>query len=258
MYGFNYVTGLQQGNDDDHFRKLVATVKHFAVYNLESWHGMDRFHYDAKVSKQDLYQTYLVAFENVVRKAHVQSIMCSYNAVNGVPSCANSLLLRDILRKDWGFDGFVVSDCDAVDNVFSTHKYAKSRSEASAVSLKAGTDLDCGNTYESLNEALERGLVTENDLDTSLTRLFKARVELGIFDELSGQPYAHIPLSVVNSPEHRATARQLARESIVLLKNDDNVLPLSRDRVRKLALIGPHAKSKLKLLRYVSTSLCRW
>lgn len=209
---------------------------------------MDRFHFDAKVSKRDLFQTYLAAFERVVKASDVQSIMCSYNSVNGVPSCANALLLRDLLREAWGFNGFVVSDCDAIDNIYSTHKYAKDHPEAAAMALKAGTDLDCGTTYTNLSTALQRGLVTEADLDVSVTRLFKARVELGIFDDLSRQVYARIPLSVVNAPLHRATARQLGRESIVLLKNVANTLPLAASGLRRLALLGPHIDSTSALL----------
>jgi len=175
QYVFNLIDGLQGGIDPRPYFKIAADCKHFAAYDLESWQGTDRFHFDAEVTIQDLSEYYLPSFQSCVRDAKVASVMCSYNSVNGVPACGNSYLLQDILREFWGFndDRWVTSDCGAIDNIFTTHNFTSSLAEAAAVALKAGTDVDCGSTYSTnLPTALNQSLVTRNDLEKALTRQY--------------------------------------------------------------------------------------
>jgi beta-glucosidase len=238
--GVAFVTGMQ-GDDPGHPR-VVSTAKHFAVH---SGPESTRHQADVVVSAHDLEDTYLPAFRAVVTEAHVQSAMCAYNAVDGAPACANTMLLRDHLREAWHFDGYVVSDCGAVADVGMGHHYAPDMPHAAAVALKAGTDIECvygqGMAFPVLGEAVHQGLATEADLDKALRRLFRARFDLGMFDPPESYAYGRIPLAENNSPEHRALALQAARESMVLLKNKDGVLPL-RDGVRRIAVVGPTAE----------------
>ncbi len=232
--GVAFVTGLQ-GNDP-RYLKLVATPKHFAVHS-----GPEalRHGFDAVVDERDLRETYLPAFEACVREGHAASIMGAYNRTNGEPCCASPTLLQKILREEWGFDGFVVSDCGAIDDLYFHHRTATSLAEAAAQAVQAGCDLNCGETYVSLRAAVDDGLIAEATLDQALGRLFTARFRLGMFDPVERVPFAQIPLEVVDCAEHRALALRAARESIVLLKND-GVLPLA-DSVRSIAVIGPNA-----------------
>jgi len=175
QYVYNLIDGLQGGIDPRPYYKIAADCKHFAAYDLENWEGIDRSDFDAKVSLQDLSEYYLPSFQSCVRDAKVASVMCSFNSVNGIPSCANSYLLQDVLRDFWGFndDRWVTADCDAVGNIFNTHNFTKSLAEAAADALKAGTDIDCGTTYSVyLPEALEKSLITRADLEKALTRQY--------------------------------------------------------------------------------------
>jgi beta-glucosidase len=234
-----FVTGMQ--GDDPRHPRVVSTPKHFAVHS-----GPEplRHRFDVPVSPHDLEDTYLPAFRAAVTEGHARSVMCAYNAVLGVPACASDMLLRDHLREAWGFDGYVVSDCAALNDVTTGHKYAPDLAHAAAVSLAAGTDLECGfgsgQATLSLPAAVRQGLVSESRVDTALVRLFTARFALGMFDPPGSSPYRRIPFSVVNAPAHRAAARQAAREAIVLLKNDDGVLPLAAS-ARRIAVVGPTA-----------------
>jgi beta-glucosidase len=235
--GVAFVTGMQ-GDDPGHPR-VVSTAKHFAVH---SGPESTRHQADVYVSAHDLEDTYLPAFRAVVTEAHVQSAMCAYNAIDGAPACANTMLLRDHLREAWHFDGYVVSDCGAVADVGMGHHYATDMPHAAAVSLKAGTDIECvygqAMAFPVLDEAVHQQLVTEADLDQALRRLFRARFDLGMFDPPESYAFGRIPLAENNSPEHRALALQAARESMVLLKNKDGALPL-RAGVRRIAVVGP-------------------
>jgi beta-glucosidase len=221
---------------------VVSTAKHFAVH---SGPESTRHQADVYVSAHDLEDTYLPAFRAVVTEAHVQSAMCAYNAIDGAPACANTMLLRDHLREAWHFDGYVVSDCGAVADVGMGHHYATDMPHAAAVSLKAGTDIECvygqAMAFPVLDEAVHQQLVTEADLDQALRRLFRARFDLGMFDPPESYAFGRIPLAENNSPEHRALALQAARESMVLLKNKDGALPL-RAGVRRIAVVGPTAE----------------
>jgi beta-glucosidase len=235
-----FVSGMQ-GNDSRYFR-VVSTPKHYAVHS-----GPEplRHKFNVDVTPHDLEDTYLPAFRAAVTEAHAQSVMCAYNAIDGAPACANTMLLRDHLRDAWHFDGYVVSDCAAIADVNTGHHFAPDMAHAAADALKAGTDLECGfgtgQAYASLADAVHQNLVTEADVDTAVRRLFSARFELGMFDPPSSFAYGQIPYSEVNSPQHRQLSLQAARESIVLLKNQDHILPL-KPSIANIAVIGPTAE----------------
>ena len=230
-----FVRGLQ-GNDPTYL-KTVATVKHYAVHS-----GPEelRHKFDAVVSDRDLRETYLPAFEAGITEGKARSLMSAYNAINGVPAPANSKLLTDILRGEWGFSGAVVGDVDTVSDIVKGHHYAKTRAEASAIAIKAGNDLCSGPTYKALPEALQNGQVTEADLDNALRRLFTLRFELGQFDPPESVPYTKIPAAANDSPEHSDLALEAARQSIVLLKND-GILPWNPKDLKTVAILGPTA-----------------
>jgi len=240
--GIAFVTGLQ-GNDEKYL-KVVATPKHYACY---SGPEKGRFSFDAKVSVKDLRETYLIAFKECVKRGKAMSIMGAYNKVNGVPCCSNKLLLTTLLREEWGFDGYVVSDCFAIFYIWFTHKYVKSRAQAAACAVKNGCDLACGGTYKQLPKAVKKGLISEDQIDQAVIRLFKARFQLGMFDPPELVPYANIPYEINDCAKHRKMALRTARESIVLLKNKDNILPLDKN-LKIIAVIGPNANNKEVLL----------
>lgn len=233
--GVAFVKGLQ-GNHPKYL-KLVATPKHYAVH---SGPEKDRHHFDARVSPKDLRETYLPAFKECVQEAKAESVMGAYNRTNGEPCCGSKTLLQKILREEWGFDGYVVSDCGAISDFHLHHKITNSPQESAAMAVKNGCDLNCGNTYGSLLIAVQEGLITEEEIDRAVTRLFKARFKLGMFDPPEMVPYAQIPYEVNDCPEHRQLALKAARESIVLLKNQNNLLPLKKD-LKSIAVIGPNA-----------------
>ncbi len=240
--GVEFVRGLQ--GDDPRYLKLVATAKHFAVH---SGPESDRHHFDAKPSERDLHETYLPAFEALVREAKVASVMGAYNRVNGESASASVRLLQQILRKDWGFDGYVVSDCGAIDDIYKNHKIEPTAEAAAALGVKQGCDLECGGTYKALRGALDQGLVKEADLDVALKRLFTARMRLGMFDPPERVAYARIPYSANESKEHDQLARRAAQGAIVLLKND-GLLPLSKAKLPTVAVVGPNADEIMTLL----------
>ncbi len=235
-----FVTGMQ--GDDPKYLKVVSTPKHFDVHS-----GPEplRHGFNVDVSPRDLEDTYAPAFRAAVAEAHAQSVMCAYNAVDGFPACASTMLLQDHLRDAWRFDGYVVSDCAAVADIATGHKFAPDFAHAAAAAVKAGTDLECqygeGKAYPALPEALDKGLLTEADLDRAVKRLFTARFRLGMFDPLDSYAYGRIPFAEVNSAQHRKLALQAAREAIVLLKNDHGFLPLP-PTLRSIAVVGPTAE----------------
>jgi beta-glucosidase len=233
--GVAFIDGMQ--GDDPHYLKTVATAKHFAVH---SGPEAERHRFDARVSAHDLADTYLPQFEACVRDGHVASVMASYNRVDGEAAVASPTLLRDTLRGRWGFEGYVVGDCGAVDDVFTGHHLVSSLEAAAVAALRAGTDLDCGRAFASLGSAVQRGLVSDRELDRALIRLFTARVRMGLFDPPALVPWTGLTAAVLESPAHLALAREAAARSVVLLKNDGPVLPLS-PVVRHLAVVGPTA-----------------
>ncbi|UCG28790.1 MAG: glycoside hydrolase family 3 C-terminal domain-containing protein, partial [Bacteroidales bacterium] len=231
----SFVKGLQ-GDDPDYF-KVISTPKHFAVHS-----GPEplRHSFDVDVSDRDLYETYLPAFKACIVEAGAYSVMGAYNRFRGESCSAHELLLNKILREDWGFDGYIVSDCGAIYDIFNGHNLVETAAEASALAVKAGCDLTCGREYIALNEALEKNLITEDEIDVSVRRLMTARFRLGMFDPSERVPYSQIPISVNDSEEHNQLALEVARESMVLLKNENNTLPVSKDS-KTIAVIGPYA-----------------
>jgi beta-glucosidase len=240
--GVAFIRGLQ--GDDPKYVKAMACAKHFAVHS-----GPEpvRHTFDVAPSERDLYETYLPQFEAAVREGHVGAVMGAYNSVYGQPACASPFLLTDLLRKQWGFDGHVVSDCGAIYDISANHKFTATPEEAAAAAVKAGDDLCCGMDYNWLVRAVKKGLISEKEINTAVGRVLEARFRLGLFDPPDKVPYAQIPLSQNDTPEHEALALKLARESIVLLKND-GLLPLDRTKIKRIAVIGTNASSVAVLL----------
>ncbi|MBL8270769.1 beta-glucosidase [Steroidobacter sp.] len=239
--GVAFVKGLQ--GDDPKYRKVDATAKHFAVH---SGPEADRHHFDVHPSERDLYETYLPAFQALVQEGGVASVMGAYNRVYGESASASPRLLQQVLRKDWGFDGYVVSDCDSIEDIFKHHKIVATAPEAAALGVRYGCDLDCGKTYDQLLPAVKQKLVSEAEIDGAVRRLMLTRFQLGMFDPPERVRWAQIPYSVNQAPKHDQLARRAAQSSIVLLKNN-GMLPLSRD-VKTLAVIGPTADEVMSLL----------
>ena len=230
-----FIRGLQ--GDDPNYLKVVATAKHYAVH---SGPEPERHSFDAFASERDLRLTYLPHFRAAVVDGRAFSVMCAYNRYRGEACCGSNRLLTEILRTEWGFEGYVVSDCGAIADIYRGHKIVDTPAEAAALAVQAGTDLNCGKTYKSLVEAVEKGLISEDEIDVAVTRLFTARFKLGMFDPPERMPYAKIPYKVVDNDEHKEMALEAARKSIVLLKNENNLLPLKKD-LKKIAVIGPNA-----------------
>ena len=240
--GVAFIRGLQ--GDDPKYVKAMACAKHFAVH---SGPEPERHRFDATPSERDFYETYLPQFEAAVREGHVGAVMGAYNSVYGRPACANPLLLTELLRKQWGFDGHVVSDCGAIYDIYANHKFTATPEEAAAAAVKAGDDLCCGRDYNSLVRAVKKGLISEVEINTAVGRVLEARFRLGLFDPPAMVPYARIPITQNDTPAHEALALKMARESIVLLKND-SLLPLDRTKIKRIAVIGANADSVAVLL----------
>ena len=238
-----YIKGLQ-GNDPKYY-KLIATAKHFAVH---SGPESTRHFFDVWPTDRDMAETYTPHFKKVVKEAGVYSVMCAYQSVKGAPCCGNKFL-ESLLREKWGFKGYIVSDCWAVRDFYekTAHHVVNTREEAAAMAVKAGTDLNCGDSYPALVNAVKQGLITEAEINISVKRLILARMKLGQFDADKDVKYTQIPYSVVDSKEHQQLALDAARKSIVLLKNDNNLLPLSKN-LKKVAVIGPNANDLEVLL----------
>jgi xylan 1,4-beta-xylosidase len=253
-YALSLVTGLQGGfgsklnGANGQYLKIIADCKHYAAYDLENWEGNSRMAFNAIVSTQDLAEYYSPSFQSCVRDAQVASIMCSYNAVNGVPSCASEYLLQNITRDYFGLgeNQWITSDCDAVENIFNPHNFTNSLANASALALHAGTDIDCGSTYsENLQTALNQNLVEESDIVQALVRRYGSLVRLGYFDSPTNQPYRQLDFSDVNTPSAQQLALTAAIEGITLLKND-GILPL-KSTTSSVALIGPWANATTQM-----------
>ena len=237
-----FIRGMQ--GDDPKYLKTVATVKHFAVH---SGPEPERHSFDAVVSERDLRESYLPHFAAGIREGGAYSLMCAYNRVEGKAACGSDMLLEVILRGEWGFSGYVVSDCGAIDDIYLRHKVVATGAEAAALAVKTGTDLECGRVYTNLVDAVKQGLITEQEIGTAVKRLFLARFKLGMFDSPDRVRWAQIPYGVLDRPAHRELARRVARESIVLLKNAGGVLPLRKD-LATLAVLGPNADQWRMLL----------
>jgi beta-glucosidase len=239
--GVSFVKGLQ--GPDPKYLKVAACAKHYAVHS-----GPERLRHEfnAEASPQDLRETYLPAFKALVKDANVEAVMCAYNSTNGEPCCGNEFLLDQVLRKEWGFRGHVVSDCGALDDLYQGHKTVKTKTEAAALALSRGVDLNCGDTYTKLPDAVRQGLLKETQVDSALAILLRTRFKLGLFDGPNATPYDKLGPEVVNSAAHRALAKEVALKSMVLLKNN-GVLPLRPD-LGKYFVTGPNATSVEALL----------
>ena len=259
--GVAFVRGLQ--GDDPKYIKALACAKHYAVH---SGPESERHRFDSKPPERDLYETYLPAFEALVKEGHVGSAMGAYSSLNGVPCCADPFLLTDLLRKKWGFDGVVFSDGGAIGDIWAVHQYVPTPADAAAAAVKAGCDVSSGGmgkrpdpdamdkpghlnngikggwAFSALPEAVAQGLITEKEVDVAVTRELTARFRLGLFDPASMVPWSNIGADQLDTPEHQALSLKVAEESIVLLKNDD-LLPLNRNKLKRIAVIGPNAES---------------
>jgi beta-glucosidase len=241
--GASFVRGLQ--GDDKKYLQAAACAKHFAVHSgPEPSRHSDNFNPTA----YDLWDTYLPAFKELIVNADVAGVMCAYNAVDKQPCCANDQLMIDILRKQWNFTGYVTSDCWAIDDFFRYHKTHKDSTSSSIDAVIHGTDLECGRTvYLALIDAVKKGLIKESQLDISLRRLFTIRYRLGMFDPVSMVKYAQTPTSVLESDAHKAHALKMAQQSIVLLKNNNNILPIKKS-IKKIVVVGPNADNRVAVL----------
>lgn len=248
--GVNFVKGIQ--GDDDKYLKAAACAKHFAVHSgPESL----RHSFDAVASEQDMRETYLPAFKALVKEAGVEAVMGAYNRTNGEPCCASKRLLVDILRGEWQFDGHVTSDCWAIKDINENHHVTSTPAESVALAVNNGCDLNCGDIYQYLIEAVEKGLITEERINESLTRVLTTRMKLGLFDDPSENKYASIDYSFVDTPEAKELNYRSACESVVLLKNADNMLPLDASKIKTIGVIGPNANSRNALIgNYEGTS----
>ena len=240
--GVQFIKGLQ-GNDPKYF-KTIATVKHYAVH---SGPEPDRHSFNAITDERDLRETYLPQFEMGVKEGKAYSVMCAYNRYLGQACCGSDMLLTNILRNEWGFTGYVVSDCGAIADIYKTHKVEPTPQAAAALAVKSGTDLECATVYENLQKAVSDNLITEQEIDVSVKRLFIARLRLGMFDPSEMVPYTKIPYDVVDSEQNKKLAKETALESIVLLKNEKGLLPLKKD-IGTVAVIGPNADQVSVLL----------
>ncbi|MEQ1796571.1 MAG: glycoside hydrolase family 3 C-terminal domain-containing protein [Lacibacter sp.] len=243
MLGRSFVHGLQ--GEDPKYLKAAACAKHFAVHSgPEPSRHSDNFN----PTTYDLWDTYLPAFKELIVHANVAGVMCAYNAVNTQPCCGNDFLMNDILRRQWNFTGYVTSDCWAIDDFFRYHKTHKDATVSAVDAVMHGTDLECGVTvYKTLVDAVKTGLIKEEQIDISLKRLFTIRFRLGMFDPVSMVKYAQTPSSALEAPEHKAHALKMAQQSIVLLKNQNNTLPLSK-KIKKIAVLGPNADNEIAVL----------
>ncbi len=234
VLGSAFIKGVQ---GDGEFLKAAACSKHFAVHSgpEKTRHG-----FDAKASLHDMYETYLPAFEKTVESG-VAGVMGAYNRTNGEPCCAHSYLLKEVLRDKWNFDGYIVSDCGALRDIYAEHHFTETKAEAAAVSLKNTCDLNCGETYPALIDAYEQDMITEEDITVAAERLFMIRFLLGEFEET--RPYSDLPFSKLDCKEHRALNLRAAEQCPVLLKNEDSYLPLAKDTTKRIAVVGPNALS---------------
>lgn len=242
--GSSFVKGLQ--GDHPVYLKSSACAKHYAVHSGPEW---NRHTYDAKVSNFDLWDTYLPAFKELIVDTKVTGVMCAYNAFFGQPCCGSDELMLDILYNQWKFNGYVTSDCGAIFDFFQHHKTHADAAESSADAVIHGTDCECGNgAYLALTDAVAKGLISEEQIDLSVKRLFNIRFRLGMFDPDDRNPYAKTPISVLESDAHKAHALKMAQQSIVLLKNEANLLPLDKKNIKKIAVVGPNADDESVLL----------
>ncbi|GAB4828638.1 hypothetical protein Ancab_018303 [Ancistrocladus abbreviatus] len=269
-YAVNFVRGMQDVEGTQHIKdldsrplKVSACCKHMAAYDVEGWNGTTRFVFNSKVTQQDMVETFLRPFEMCVKEGEVSAVMCSYNKINGVPSCANPVLLNETVRNAWNLHGYIVADCDAVEEMKKHQNYMDyTPEETAAAALSAGLDLDCEDwrTYHSyyqdhLESATKQGLVREEDIDRSLTYLYTVQMRLGYFD--GDTPFERLGKDDICTDQHVEMAADAARQGIVLLKNNDEALPLNPYFVKNIALIGPHGNASSAMLGNYAGTPCR-
>lgn len=241
--GVRYIMGLQ--GHDEKYLKAAACAKHFAVHSGPE--GV-RHSFDARVSEQDLRETYLPAFQACVQEAKVETVMGAYNRTNGEPCCGSRRLLKEILRQEWGFEGHVTSDCWAIKDFHEQHGVTATPVESVSLAMNNGCDLNCGSLFLYLKQAVEEGLVDEKRIDEAVVNLFTSRMKLGVFDKKGENPYDQIPYTVVDSPKMRRLNEKVAERCVVLLKNDNHILPLQKDKLRTIGVIGPNADNRRALV----------
>ncbi|OAY62546.1 putative beta-D-xylosidase 2 [Ananas comosus] len=268
-YSVNFVRGMQdvQGSettDDPHTRPLKVSTccKHYAAYDLDNWFGVTRFDFDSRVTQQDMVETFIRPFETCVREGDSSSIMCSFNRINGIPVCADPQLMSQTFRDDWQLHGYIVSDCDSIEVIYERQKWLNGTpEEAVARVMKAGLDLDCGygplNYYMNFTEsAVKQGLVRESDIDNALKNLYMLLMRVGFFDNIPA--FEPLGTNDICTEEKRELAVDAARQAIVLLKNDDNTLPLDASKYKSIALVGPHANATEAMIGNYAGIPCRY
>lgn len=260
-YGAEYVIGLQQSDDgDSDHLKVAACCKHYTAYDVDNWKGVDRYHFNAEVTKQDLDDTFQPPFKSCVLDGNVASVMCSYNKVNGKPTCADPDLLAGVIRGDWKLNGYIVTDCDSIDVIYTSQHYTNTPEEAAAQSIKAGVDLNCGTFLGQHTEAaVNKSLLAESDVDRAVSNNFATLFRLGFFE---GDPtkgaYGKLGPKDVCTPQNQELARETARQGIVLLKNTAGSLPLSATAIKTLAVIGPNANVTKTMIGNYEGTPCKY
>ncbi|XP_059298660.1 probable beta-D-xylosidase 5 [Lycium ferocissimum] len=263
-YAVNYVRGLQEVDGEDYFSsqnrlKVSSCCKHYTAYDLDNWKGIDRFHFDAKVTAQDMEDTFQPPFKSCVEEGHVSSVMCSYNRVNGIPTCADPKLLKGVIRDQWGLDGYIVSDCDSIEVYYDKIRYTRTREDAVALALKAGLNMNCGDYLGKYTEkAVNLSKVDMSTVDQSLIYNYIVLMRLGFFDgDPKVQPFGNLGPSDVCTEGHQSLGIEAAKQGIVLLDNN-GVLPLSPSTIKNLALIGPNANASGTMLSIYAGVPCRF
>ncbi|KAL9259944.1 Beta-D-xylosidase 4-like protein [Drosera capensis] len=260
-YSTGYVRGLQEseGGKADAL-KVAACCKHYTAYDLDSWKGVDRFHFNAEVTKQDMEDTFQPPFKSCVVDGNVASVMCSYNQINGTPSCADADLLYGVVRGEWKLNGYIVSDCDSVDVLYNSQHYKKTPEEAAAITITSGLDLDCGSFLKLHTlDAVNGKLLNESSINKAISNNFATLMRLGFFDgNPKKQQYGHLGPKDVCTAEHQELAREAARQGIVLLKNNERTLPFSSSRIKSLAVIGPNANATKTMIGNYEGTPCKY
>ncbi|XP_068342028.1 beta-xylosidase/alpha-L-arabinofuranosidase 1-like [Pyrus communis] len=260
-YGSGYVRGLQQTDDGDKNKlKVAACCKHYTAYDVDNWKGVDRYHFNAVVTKQDMDDTFQPPFKSCVMDGNVASVMCSYNQVNGIPTCADPDLLAGVIRGEWKLNGYIVTDCDSIDVYYKNQHYTKTPEEAAAKAILAGLDLNCGSFLGKYTQgAVQAGLVNEAAIDRAISNNFATLMRLGFFDgDPSNKPYGKLGPKDVCTSENQELARETARQGIVLLKNSPGSLPLSPTAIKSLAVIGPNANVTKTMIGNYEGTPCKY
>lgn len=260
-YGAGYVRGLQQRDDGDKERlKVAACCKHYTAYDVDNWKGIERYTFNAVVTQQDMDDTFQPPFKSCVLDGNVASVMCSYNQVNGIPTCGDPDLLAGVVRGQWKLNGYIVSDCDSLDVMFNSQHYTKTPEETAALAVNSGLDLNCGSFLGShAQTAVNRGLLNESAIDKAVSNNFATMMRLGFFDgNPSKQLYGSLGPKDVCTAANQELAREVAREGIVLLKNSKGSLPLSPTAIKSLAVIGPNANATHTMLGNYEGTPCKY